>query len=289
MVALVPAARHLEEQARRVRTPLGGPDDGTMLWHAWGERRATEAPLVLLHGGSGSWTHWLRVVAPLVAQGHEVWAADLPGFGDSDLPAGAQDADALVAPLHGALRQLLADVPCNLVGFSFGGMLAGMLEAAHPGTAQRLVLVGAPAVGVVPTRLDLRGWRHLKSAEAQERVHRHNLATLMLADAAAIDDETLRLHAHNVARDRMRRRRLSDTDILARSLARVACPVRVIYGEQDALYRGRMAQLETAYRQTGCALRGFQCVQGAGHWVQHEQPEAFLGALAVALGSGTTQ
>jgi 2-hydroxy-6-oxonona-2,4-dienedioate hydrolase len=43
-------------------------------------------PVVLFHGGSGSWTHWVRNIQPLVAAGRQVIAADLPGFGDSASP-----------------------------------------------------------------------------------------------------------------------------------------------------------------------------------------------------------
>jgi 2-hydroxy-6-oxonona-2,4-dienedioate hydrolase len=84
---------------------------GDVVWHVWnklkprhegrGECSTTEAhqaiqiPLVLLHGGSGSWTHWLRNVEHF-AQQREVWALDIPGFGDSSLPSGVTDADGLV-------------------------------------------------------------------------------------------------------------------------------------------------------------------------------------------------
>ena len=47
---------------------------GRMIWHAWG---ADTAPtIVLLHGGSGSWTHWIRNIQPLVAEGYRVLAVD---------------------------------------------------------------------------------------------------------------------------------------------------------------------------------------------------------------------
>src|SRR3990172_888777 len=39
--------------ARRIETPWGA---GTMVWRVWGSGE----PLVLFHGGSGSWTHWIR-------------------------------------------------------------------------------------------------------------------------------------------------------------------------------------------------------------------------------------
>jgi alpha-beta hydrolase superfamily lysophospholipase len=58
---------------------------GGMIWHAWGPDNAPT--FVLLHGGSGSWTHWIRNIEPLVAEGYRVLAVDLPGFGDSEAPA----------------------------------------------------------------------------------------------------------------------------------------------------------------------------------------------------------
>jgi len=282
--ALPEAAHELLAQARRVRTALGsGP--GAMRWTQWGMHRAGVPPVVLLHGGSGSWMHWLRCIAPLVASGREVWVPDLPGCGDSDLPAGARDADDLVQPLYAGLQELLAGAPCDLAGFSFGALTGTLLEAGHPGTVRHLVLVGAPGLGVPAARVPLRAWRHLQDPQAQDAVHRHNLAVLMFSDAGAIDETALELHAWNVARDRLQRRRLSGTDALVRALAGVACPVSVVYGEKDALYPGRVASLEAVFRATGCDLRQFTVVPGAGHWVAYEQPRAVLDALAAAWGS----
>ena len=134
------AVRARLAQARRLTTPCG---DGHIVWHAWepeGARRAGVAPLVLFHGGSGSWTHWVKNILPLVDAGRWVLAADLPGFGESTPPPGGTDADAMVAPLAAGLRALLAGEPVDLVGFSFGGMTAGLLLAEHPGLARRLVV-----------------------------------------------------------------------------------------------------------------------------------------------------
>jgi len=52
-----------------------------MVWHEWGEGPT----VVLLHGGYGSWTHWIRNIDALAAE-HRVIAADLPGLGDSAMP-----------------------------------------------------------------------------------------------------------------------------------------------------------------------------------------------------------
>ncbi len=282
MVTADPIAA-LEGQARRETTPCG---EGDTVWYVWGDARAGEPPLVLLHGGSGSWTHWVRNIGDLVAAGREVWIPDLPGFGDSAAPPAGSDADALVAPLAEGLRMLFGPRPCDLVGFSFGGMTAGLLLAEHPELARQLVLVGAPAMGVVPQRqFELKAWRHLPPAQ-QVEAHRYNLGALMLQDPALIDGLALDLHVANVVRDRMPRRRLAHTDILARSLSRVACPVHAIYGQGDALYKEWITALESAYAAVTPDLQGFTLIADAGHWVQFEQPEAFRQALLDALAQG---
>lgn len=277
----LPAGWHaLQSSARRAATPCG---DGELAWHAWGSPQAGQPPLVLLHGGSGSWSHWIANIPMLVQQGYEVWAADLPGFGDSALPPDGCDALAMVEPLYAGMRAL-GLLGCRLAGFSFGGLSSALLAAAHPDVAGRLVLVGAPSMGVVAQRqYTLKGWRHLPHA-MQRDVHRHNLAALMLHDGTRIDDATLALHEYNVLRDRMPRRRTAPSDTLAQALPRLQCPVAVVYGEHDALYRGHMAQLQAAYEAALPQLQEFVLVPGAGHWVQYEQPEAFNRAFLRVLG-----
>ena len=220
-----------------------------MVWHAWGDVSAPS--LVLLHGGSGSWTHWLRCIGPLRDAGWRVLVPDLPGFGDSDLPQGCTDVDDLPPHLHAGLQQLQAAGRCgtavNVVGFSFGGMAGALWLAEYPHDGEQLVLVGAPGMGLkVADRVPLKGWRHLPVPEAQEAVHRHNLMALMLHAPDALDDLALHLHTANVHRDRMPRRRLSSTDIVARVLPQVSARVSAIFGEHDALYRGRLSELAQA-------------------------------------------
>lgn len=279
-----PAVAELQARARRMTTPCG---DGHIVWHQWGGAAGAEIPpVVLLHGGSGSWTHWVRNIEALVATGRQVWAPDLPGFGDSHAVPGGQDADTIPEPLHQGLRWLLGRRAFDLVGFSFGGMTAGLLAARFPEGVRRLVLVGAPAMwtrGERPVRL--LGWRHLESGAAREQAHRHNLQALMLHDAQAIDEDTLALHVHNVLRDRLPRRRLSQTDALAQALRRVACPVHAIYGAHDMLYEGRHAELELALARSAPRFEGLHWIEGSGHWVQYEQPERFDAALRACLGA----
>ncbi|MCM5571885.1 alpha/beta fold hydrolase [Burkholderiaceae bacterium FT117] len=266
----------VEAASRRHQVPCG---DGTMVWHSWGEG----SPIVLLHGGSGSWTHWVRNIAALVAAGRSVWIPDLPGFGDSARPPVGGDADALPGPLEAAMAALLGDAPVDLVGFSFGSMVAAFIAAQHPSRVRRLVLSGAPALGVRPVEpLVLKAWGHLPPGPELDAAHRENLARLMLARPDSIDALALAIYAANLSRDRMRMRRISRTDILLRTLPEVRCPVHGIWGEEDVLYRGVQHLLAPAL-SAAPDFRGLAMISGAGHWVQFEDAPAFDRALAQAL------
>ncbi len=269
-------AQGLLEAATRLETPCGS---GSMVWHVWGQGE----PVVLLHGGSGSWTHWLRNIEPLVAAGRRVCVPDLPGFGDSAKPPGGHDADAIVGPLAKGMLQLLGSAPCEVVGFSFGGMVAGFLAAQMPLRVRRLVVVGAPSLGIGDgKRMPLLAWRHLPTQAERDAVHRSNLASLMLAHTESIDALAIGIQASNVVRDRMAGRRLAFTDALLQALLQVACPVHAIYGAQDALYRGRMDKLSAVLHSLP-QMQSVGFIPDAGHWVQYERAPAFNQALHALL------
>ena len=274
---LPPEALSLLKRATRLTTPCG---DGDMVWHAWGDGE----PLVLLHGGSGSWTHWIRNVAPLAAAGRRVLVPDLPGFGDSAKPPGNGDADGVVPVLAEGLPYLLGMQSVDVVGFSFGGLCGGLLAAAHPELVRRLVLVGAPGFGLREKRLTLVAWQHLDDRHARENAHRRNLATLMLYRPEAVDALAVAVQAANVPHDRMRRRKLAMTDILLRNLAAIECPVDAIYGEHDALYSGGMLDRVEELLPNAPRFGRFVRIPQAGHWVQFEAAGAFDAALLQLLG-----
>jgi pimeloyl-ACP methyl ester carboxylesterase len=271
------SAQRLLQEAVRRHTPCG---DGHVAWHLWGEGE----PVVMLHGGSGSWTHWVRNIPAVVASGRMAVVPDLPGFGDSAQPAGGGDADAIVAPLAAGMRTLLGEDAFTVVAFSFGSLVAALLAAQQPRLVSRLLLVGAP---VVPLRrgrgVELRPWSRTSSRAERDAVHRHNLAAIMLHRKESIDDEALALHALNVPRDRMRRRKLVTTDAFADAIRQLQCRYSAIYGEQDALYRGMWPQVEDTLRMNRC-FDGVTLVPDTGHWVQFEAAQRFNAWLERGLG-----
>lgn len=265
---LPPEALRVLAQARRLTTPCG---DGELVFHAWGSQ--DHEPLVLLHGGSGSWTHWIRNVEALAAAGRYVVVPDLPGFGDSARPGDGQDADAVAPAVANGLRRLLGDAAVDVAGFSFGGLTGTLIAAGHPERVKHLVLIGAPGLGLRDKRLTLTPWRGVEDVEKRLAAHRKNLATLMLYKDDAVDDLAVALQAANVPRDRMQRRKLAMTDIVTRTLATLSCRVDVIYGEKDALYVDMTGEI---HAKVAVAPRFGELVfiPEAGHWVQYEAPRA---------------
>jgi 2-hydroxy-6-oxonona-2,4-dienedioate hydrolase len=267
--------------SQRVLTACGAQG---LVWHVWGSAGGAQPPLVLLHGGSGSWTHWLRNIGPLVASGRWVLVPDLPGFGDSALPPAGKDADAMPEPLEQGLQTLVGSLACEVVGFSFGGMVAGLWSQAFDQRFSRLVLVGPPGLGrpaIEPIRP--KAWRHLSDAAHRLRVHTHNLRELMFHHEASLTELACQLQQLNAERDRLPHRRLARTDVLAQALQQVQVPVHLIYGQQDRYYLRQTAEIETVMRHCP-GFVAMNAVPDAGHWVQFERPTAFHAALGQALG-----
>jgi pimeloyl-ACP methyl ester carboxylesterase len=236
----------------------------------WNE--AAGHPLVLLHGGSGSWNHWVRNVLPL-SESRAVWTLDTPGLGDSELPSGAEDADDLSVPLAQGLEALFKENPVDTVGFSFGGLMAGFLAAQQPALIKRMVLVGVPGLGLSNNIPNMRGFRVNMTHEERMGVHRNNLLAIMLHDEKNITPELLAMQEHNVLRDRLRRRRIARSDVLLSLQKHWTCEVHGIWGEKDALYEGALHLIPDLL--TDCNLKQFDVIQDAGHWVQFEASDAF--------------
>jgi pimeloyl-ACP methyl ester carboxylesterase len=245
-----------------------------------GDDEAAANPLVLLHGGSGSWNHWVRNVLPL-SESRAVWALDTPGLGDSELPIGAEDADDLSVPLAQGLEALFKEEPIDMVGFSVGGLMAGFLAAQQPARIKRMVLVGVPGLGLSNNIPNMRGFRVNMTHEERMGVHRNNLLAIMLHDEKNITPELLAMQEHNVLRDRLRRRRIARSDVLLSLQKHWICEVHGIWGQRDALYEGALHLIPDLLIE--CQLKQFDIIEGAGHWVQFEAADAFNHILLARL------
>lgn len=274
-----PVLDRMEARARRLTTERDGR---RMVWRLWG----AGPPLVLLHGGYGSWRHWIRTIPALEAQ-RTLLVADLPGLGDSDDASEPATPESIAhAVLHGLDAILAPDEPRDVVGFSFGALIGGHI-AALPGSGLcSLTLVGAGALGV--PRADIRLEREAPgmTGAARDAVHRSNLARLMIADPARIDDLAVLIQRENVRRARVKSRRFATGDSLARAL-RAGAPRRLaaVWGERDAVVGAHLDARLAWFRDARPDAR-LRVVPEAGHWVAYEAAGAFNAVLLDLLRPG---
>jgi pimeloyl-ACP methyl ester carboxylesterase len=263
-------------EAERLQTPCG---DGHMVWHVWG----SGPPLVLLHGGYGSWTHWIRNVLPL-SRAFTVAAPDLPGLGESATPPEPHTAESLARIIVEGLQIIFPrHAGLNIAGFSFGGVLGGHVAAQLGDRVRAFTIVGSNGLGLVrqPTALQ-RLPEDASEAEALA-VARHNLRALMIADPAKIDELAVYIQSQNAPRGRVKSRRFSRADTLARALPLVRAPLDGIWGERDATAYPHLNDRARSLRAIQPGAR-FEVIPGAGHWVQYEAADRFNPILAEIAG-----
>jgi pimeloyl-ACP methyl ester carboxylesterase len=258
----------LDARARRIETPCG---DGTMVWRVWGEGD----PVVLGHGAQGSWTHWIRNIGAL-AERHMVIAADLPGHGDSAMPATPGQAG-ISRAIAAGLREILGEaLPVTLVGFSFGGVAFTFTAALHPDVAKRVILVGCGGLDTPIGHVELKRASGLQGEE-RRAVLKHNLLVLMLHDESSVDDFAIWQLATNARRARLEVPGLVLPDRLTFILPDVTAPVDAIWGEFDGPHPDPPVQEDVLRRFKPDA--DFRVIAGAGHWAMYERPEAFNATL----------
>jgi pimeloyl-ACP methyl ester carboxylesterase len=265
----------IDALATRRLTPCGV---GSMVWRAWGRGR----PLVLLHGASGSWTHWIRNVLPLAAHFH-VLAPDMPGFGDSDLPPEPHTADMLADVIAAGLEAVVPPPePFDMAGFSFGSIIAGLVAARVGGRLARLVLLGAGGLGLGAVPMPrLAQIEPGMTAADLERVHRHNLGALMIADPRNADDLAVHLQMENIRRARFKSGTIPISDFLLKALPSIRARLGGIWAERDAFMGPRAEHIAEGRRILASVEPDldFRVIAGAGHWAIYEAADAANAAL----------
>jgi len=274
----LPTLERLDTSARHLQTPFGTSRgrSQTMAWRCWGDG----PPVVLVHGGVGSWRHWVRNIEHL-ARRRSVWVPDLPGFGDSDVPDGVQSPPTLAPMLLEGITAALGEQPYDLVGFSFGALVCGFAAAQAGSALRRLVLVGSAGLGIEPPALTFLPLRGITDPTERARVLAVNLNALMLHHPQSIDALAIGIHGHGIERERLRRDNMARTDAIIGLSRQWTCPAFALFGELDVLYQGKAEVLRERLGRLG--LRDIAFVADAGHWVMYERADAFNAALDALL------
>ena len=102
--------------------------------------------VLLLHGYTQTSRMW-RPIIPLLAAKFTVIAPDLPGIGDSDIPADGLDMKNAAVRIH-ALVKSLGVAKARVVGHDIGLMVAYAYAAQFPSETEKLVVMDAFLPGV---------------------------------------------------------------------------------------------------------------------------------------------
>ena len=102
--------------------------------------------VILLHGYAETSRMW-RPTIPLLAEKFTVLAPDLPGIGDSGIPANGLDMKTSAARIH-ALARSLGIEKARVVGHDIGLMVAYAYATQFPAETEKLVVMDAFLPGV---------------------------------------------------------------------------------------------------------------------------------------------
>jgi len=246
-----------------------------LAWHEWPGAPAGAAPLLLLHGGFGSWTHWLASIESL-SSSRAVWTVDLPGLGSSgDMPAPFTTRHFAQLLLAGWRSLIGVEQGFELAAFSFGAMIGGHLAALAGQQCRRCTLIGASGFGPLHVQaVLLPPPGPLVPAAEADAIHRENLARLMLHKDSSIDELAVCIHADNLARHRFRSRAMAGSNDLAEVLPNIRAHLVGIWGEYDAT-AGGPDNIEQR-RQLFLAAQPdaeFHVLADVGHWAMYEAPQ----------------
>ena len=209
--------------------------DHDVLPTAW--RQCGDGPriAVLLHGLGGSRIAW-RPQLPALAASHRVIAWDGPGYGLS-APAAGPTFDAYSDRAAELIRTVSPDAPVDLVGMSFGGMIAQYTTFRFPELVRSLTLLcTSPAFGLDGT--DPVAWRAARLAGLEEFGSPGAAAPAILAALAGP-------HAAHVVPEAVRAMERVPMDGLLNALAtitthdsrailpRITVPTLVVVGADD--------------------------------------------------------
>jgi abhydrolase domain-containing protein 6 len=258
------------------------------------------APLLLLHGWSNSSLVWEATMKSLSDLRHS-YALDLPGFGETQAPNGMPD----IATLAETVLDFADSRDFNhfdLVGHSFGAMVAAQIAAKHPDRVKQLVLTSLgvevqsfdrPALMMARSSFDLSFelmrpwllvWRPWAKVFAQYPPLPQFMALWLLQHQPGA--QTWRTIVGDMAGADPRgflayRSGLSDP-AFHEVLRTISVPTLLLAGQDDRL----CVSASIAAAQQQIPESQVQMFANCGHLPMFEQPEAYTHALRDFLGAG---
>jgi pimeloyl-ACP methyl ester carboxylesterase len=204
-----------------------------------------------------------------LADEHRIYAPTLPGFDDTPKDAGVASMPALAALVADLIAGEIGD-RCDVVGQSFGGLLALWLALRAPDRVWRLVLA-CPAGIVAGTPPD--------PGEGPEAIERR--LTLYPERRAPNSRSPATVRANRAAFAHYYAGGLMAEQLMTR-LATITCPSLILGGARDGIVppdTGRLLKSQLPHSQ-------LVYIDDAAHTIETDQPEAYERVVRRFLGSG---
>jgi 2-succinyl-6-hydroxy-2,4-cyclohexadiene-1-carboxylate synthase len=244
---------------------------------------ASDVRVVLVHGFTQTGRSWDDVAAHLEDR-FDVVRVDVPGHGaSSDVRLGFGEAAAAIGDTGGR---------ATYVGYSMGGRLCLRLAVDRPDLVRALVLIGAspglsdPAAREERRRADARLAFDLEENGTGEFLVRWLAQPLFeTTTPRAADLEGRRTNSASGLAYALRRLGTGAQEPLWDRLGELRMPVLLVAGEADAKFREIADRMAAAIGPTARTA----WVEGAGHAVILDQPEACARLIAAAASHAATR
>jgi len=236
-------------------------------------------PVLFLHGsgpGVSAWANW-RHALPDLSRSFRVVAPDLVGFGHTERPADVRYSLRSWTDHVWAFLDALGLEQVSVVGNSLGGRIAMQMAEDAPERLDRLVLMGAPGVGMTLTE----GLKALRGYEPSLDAMRSLLTEYFAADKTMITEDLVRIRyeasaapgAHEAYRQMFfdPEHGGNDLAITEEQVRAIAAPTLLVHGRED-----QIVPAEVAWRMVNLLPDAdLHLFARCGHWTQIERADEF--------------
>jgi pimeloyl-ACP methyl ester carboxylesterase len=247
------------------------------------EAGAGEAVLMLHGSGPGvsATANWQHNIGTL-SQRFRVLAPDIVGFGGTERP------DDVVYSLRGWTDHIWAFLDAHgiektaIVGNSLGGRIALQMATDSPDRVTKMVLMGAPGVGMTPTD----GLAALRAYEPSHDAMRDLLRNYFAVDPAMITDELVEIRYEASIADGAYeayramfvdpRHAGSELGITEDEVRAIATPTLLVHGRED-----KVVPVQVSVTMLGLLPNAdLHVFSACGHWTQIERADEFSRLVA---------
>lgn len=267
----------------------------------WGN--PTAPPLLLVHGGRDHCRNWDWVAEQLRERWHVI-APDLRGHGDSQWSAeGSYRMDSYVYDLAQLIHQQHL-APVTLIAHSLGGNIAIRYSGIYPDTVRRLVAI--EGLGASPKLVRERAKLTLDARLRAWIDEQRDLAGRLPRRYPSIEDAFKRMQEENKHLSPAQARHLTvhgvnqnedgtfswkfdnyvrswpaydmAIDEVEQLWAGITCPTLLVYGAESGASNPTLDGRAKHFKNATVAT-----LDGAGHWVHHDQFTAFMALIEAFL------